>query len=131
MGWDVSKPWYHGSPTKLTWLRIGSTITQDRDLARVFSHKPTLVYQDVDAAGQRILKHNGMQPGYLYRLITPLGAAEIEPHPTSTMEAGQEWLTQCELEVELVEPTLVDAAEVLSEAEVAALYRWAAEQRTT
>lgn len=131
MDWDVSKPWYHGSPTKLTWLRIGSTITQARDLARVFSHKPTLVCQDVDAAGQRILRHNGTQPGYLYRLVTPLGATEIEPHPTSTMEAGQEWLTRYELEVELVEPTLVDAAEVLSEAEVAALYRRAAEQRAT
>jgi len=37
---DYSKPWYHGSPLKLDVLRAGSTMTQWRDLARVFSHKP-------------------------------------------------------------------------------------------
>ncbi|RIK31035.1 MAG: hypothetical protein DCC55_36855 [Chloroflexi bacterium] len=122
MEWDVSTPWYHGSPTKLTSLRTGSTITQDRELARIFSHKPGLVSQDVDGAGKLILKHNGTQPGYLYRLVEPIGPADIEPHPASTMAAGQEWLTRCELQVELVEPTIIDPAEVLSIAEVVALY---------
>lgn len=126
MEWDVSKPWYHGSPTKLTSLRTGSTITQDRELARIFSHKPTLVSQDVDALGKRILKHNGNQPGYLYRLVKPIGPADIEPHPASTMAAGQEWLTTCELQLELVEPTIIDPEEVLSAAEAVASYERAA-----
>jgi hypothetical protein len=126
MEWDVSKPWYHGSPVRLTSLRTGSTITQDRELARIFSHKPTLVSQDVDGAGKRILKHNGTQPGYLYRLAEPVCQTEIEPHPASTMAAGQEWLTTCELQVELVEPTIIDPEELLSAAEVVALYERAA-----
>jgi hypothetical protein len=128
MEWDISKPWYHGSPTKLTWLRIGSTITQDRELARIFSHKPTLVCQDDDVAGRRVFKHNGTQPGYLYRLVAPICETEIEPHPASTMAAGQEWLTRYVLRVELVEPTVIDTEEILSEAEVTILYKRAADQ---
>jgi hypothetical protein len=123
MEWDASKPWYHGSPVKLTWLQMGSTITQDRELARTFSHKPSLVSQDVDAAGKRTIKHNGTQPGYLYRLVKPISQVEIEPHHTSKMGSGQEWLTRHDLEVELVEPTIIDTEEVLSAAEVNDLYK--------
>ena len=47
--WDFNLPWYHGSPLQLKRLRAGSTITQDRDLARVFSHKPSLVSQGTPA----------------------------------------------------------------------------------
>ena len=123
MEWNAGKPWYHGSPSKLTRLRIGSTITQDRDLARIFSHKPGLVSQDVDATGNRILKHTGTRPGYLYRLAEPVKPAEIEPHPASTMGAGQEWLTKREFQVELVEPTTPIPEEVLNAEEVTVLSR--------
>lgn len=33
--WDYSKPWFHGSPMLLNELLVGSTITQDRELARM------------------------------------------------------------------------------------------------
>jgi hypothetical protein len=123
MEWDVSKPWYHGSPVKLTWLRVGSTITQDRELARIFSHKPNLVSQDIDVTGRRRVKHNGTEPGYLYRIIKPITQTEIDPHPRSTIGAGQEWLTRQELEVELLEPTIIDTEEVMSAAEIIDLYK--------
>jgi hypothetical protein len=64
-GWDFTKPWYHGSPKVLDVLRAGSIITQDRELARVFSHKPTLVSVD-DAGEMRQIKHNGTEAGFLY-----------------------------------------------------------------
>ena len=35
--------WYHGSPLVLEVLATDSTITRNRDLARVFSHRPTIV----------------------------------------------------------------------------------------
>jgi hypothetical protein len=40
---DPAQIWYHGSPLELTTLHEGSTITQKRELARIFSHKPTRV----------------------------------------------------------------------------------------
>lgn len=48
MDWDYSRAWYHGSPIVLASLVPGSTITQDKDLARVFSHKPSLVSEWVN-----------------------------------------------------------------------------------
>ena len=57
--WDYAQPWYHGSPLELRVLREGSTITQDRHLATVFSHKPTVVSMEDDGR----LRHNGTQPG--------------------------------------------------------------------
>lgn len=70
---DYTKPWYHGSPLKIDTLRKGSTITQDHDLARIFSHKPTLVSVDDEGA----IKHNGQKSGFLYRIAEKLSLADI------------------------------------------------------
>ena len=56
--------WYHGSPQQLNILREGSSITQNRDLARAFSHKQTLLCVEDDGN----IRHNGILPGYLYRI---------------------------------------------------------------
>ncbi|GLV54119.1 hypothetical protein KDH_09680 [Dictyobacter sp. S3.2.2.5] len=39
--WDYRRTWYHGSQQELTTLRIGSSITQEKAIARVFSHRPS------------------------------------------------------------------------------------------
>ncbi len=118
---DFQQPWYHGSPMLLTVLAIGSTITQDRELARVFSHKPTLVSQDIDDTGQRMIKHTGSVNGYLHRIVEVIGPDDIYPHPYSTMGTGQEWLTARELQVEMIEPTILRIGEHLSDSEIARL----------
>ena len=103
--------WYHGSPLQLTVLRAGSTITRNRDLARVFSHKPRLVSIGDDGA----LQHTGTLPGYLYRIDEPLGPEDVTPHPRTTMPVGLEWLTRRELRLALIGPTEVREEEFLTE----------------
>lgn len=111
-------PWYHGSPLELTTLRVGSTITQRRDLARVFSHKPGMVCIEDDGR----LRHTGKLPGYLYEIAEPVGPDDVVPHPRTTMGPGDEWLISRELRVRLVEVTAVRAEETLSEDDILALY---------
>ena len=119
MEWDPSKPWYHGSPFQLTRIRAGSTITQNRDLARAFSHKPTIV--SISDEGQ--IKHNGVRAGYLYCLAEEPRAEDIYPHPRSSMEEGLEWLTARELAVTLIGPTTTADEEWLAEEEIERLLR--------
>ncbi|MBT5531836.1 hypothetical protein HOK31_02180 [Candidatus Poribacteria bacterium] len=102
--WDYDLPWYHGSPLELTVLREGSTITQNRDLAGVFSHKPSIVAFREHGG---LLGHSGEEPGFLYCVAAPATSADIHPHPTSSMEPGEEWLTDRELRLELIGPTVV------------------------
>lgn len=111
---DYSKTWYHGSPYKLTTIRKGSTITQDYELAKVFSHKPTLV--SISDAGK--IKHNGTTPGFLYYISEDIQPGDITPHPTSTIEYGKEWLTVRELHTGLIGPTQIVADESLTEEEL-------------
>jgi hypothetical protein len=111
--------WYHGSPSELTSIRAGSTITHDRDLARVFSHKPPIVSMADDGS----IRHTGTLPGYLYRVDEPVGAEDIYPHPRSSMPPGAEWLTRRELRLALIGPTEVREEERLDEEEVAELRR--------
>jgi hypothetical protein len=101
MDFDPTQPWYHGSPFELTTIREGSTITQKRELARIFSHKPTLV--SVSDDGQ--IKHNGTIQGYLYAITEGIEPGDVMPHPRTTMAPGDEWLTTRELRVQLLSPT--------------------------
>jgi hypothetical protein len=117
--WDYGKTWYHGSPFELTTLRTGSTITQERDLARVFSHKPTLV--SISDAGD--IKHNGTTPGFLYCVSEDIQPGDVTPHPHSAVEYGKEWLTNRELRVVLIGPTQIVADERLTEEELRELQR--------
>ncbi|MBO3802451.1 MAG: hypothetical protein JTT11_01020 [Candidatus Brockarchaeota archaeon] len=61
MEWDCGAPWYHGPPLKLEFVRRGSTIAQDRELARVFSHKHTIVFISDDGK----IKRDGKVAGFL------------------------------------------------------------------
>lgn len=111
------KPWYHGSPLKLDAIRKGSTITQDRDLARVFSHKPSIV----SVSDEGWIKHDGATPGLLYRIAEKMKPGDIRPHPGSSVREGSEWLTERELRVSLVAPTVVVDEERLTPEEIAEL----------
>jgi hypothetical protein len=111
--------WYHGSPLQLTILRAGSTITRDRDLARIFSHKPPIVSMGDDGA----IQHTGTLPGYLYRIDEPLDLEDVIPHPRTTMQPGLEWLARRELRLTLIGPTVVREEEYMTEEQVAELRR--------
>src|SRR5215213_5671300 len=113
--WDRARPWYHGSDQHLTTLRIGSSITQNRDLARVFSHKPSLVGQS--ASGQ--IQHNGQQPGFLYQIAEAVIADDIYPHPHPVNASRWEWLTTRWIAVQLLENTQVRTDELFSAEEIA------------
>lgn len=114
---DYDKPWYHGSALKLEVLRTGSTITQWRDLARIFSHKPTIV----SISDDRQIQHNGTRPGYLYEIAEPVAPEDVEVHPRTTMGPGDEWLTHRELRLLLIGETTVRAEEFLSNEDIARL----------
>ena len=124
MDFDPTRAWYHGSPLKLTTLHEGSTITQKRKLARIFSHKPTLV--SVSDTGQ--IKHNGTMPGYLYAVADEIQPKDVVPHPRTTMAPGEEWLTTRELCLRLLCFTEPVPEEQLTDAEWAALQRQLTEQ---
>ncbi|MGH2557783.1 MAG: hypothetical protein ACRDJH_01865 [Thermomicrobiales bacterium] len=114
---NKSTPWFHGSPYRLTELKAGSTITQDRALARVFSHKPTLV--SIDDNGE--LQHNGRLPGVLHRLAEQVQTGDLVPVPGSTMAPGKEWLITRPIRVIALEETSPMPGELLSADEEADL----------
>ena len=87
--------WFHGSPLELATLRVGSTITQYRRLAEVFSHKPAIVSAEDDGS----IRHNGIAEGYLYLVADLQQPGDLIPHPSSSMSTGWEWLTTRELPV--------------------------------
>lgn len=86
MDFESSLHWYHGSPSELTSIRAGSTITQNIELRRIFSHKPTIV--PVSDDGQ--IKHNGATPGYLYVVAGPVKQKDVSQHPKTSMAPGDE-----------------------------------------
>jgi hypothetical protein len=118
--WDFSLPWYHGSPLELTVLRAGSSITQDSDIARIFSHKPALMGGPHD--GVRF-KHTGTADGYLYRVAEPVTAADVAPHPHPVNRDKWEWLIQREVRVELIERTHPREEERYTDEEIAEIRR--------
>jgi len=115
----LDSPWFHGSPAQISVLRQGSTITQDRHLAQIFSHKPTIASVEDDGS----IRHNGVLPGFLYLIVEPVSLEDIVPVPRSSMEAGKEWLTLRELCLHVLETTEVLPDEFLSEGEIEALLR--------
>ena len=119
VGIDYSGPWYHGSDQMLTTLRIGSSITQDKSVAKAFSHQPSLVLQ---FGGGRV-RHDGQSPGYLYVISEAIGPDDVRPHPHPVNLDRWEWLTERELTLELIERTVVTAAERLTDQEIAEVRR--------
>ena len=124
---DPAQPWYHGSPLELTTIRQGSSVTQNVELARAFSHKPTLVCVSDD--GQ--VKHNGTTQGYLYAIAEEVKPGDLTPHPRTTMGPGAEWLTTRELRVQLLCSTEVAAREQLTDVELADLRKRLADRHMT
>jgi hypothetical protein len=122
---DGSAPWLHGSPEELDVLREGSTITQDRILARVFSHKPSLVSFDEHGA----IFHNGRRAGILYQVMEEIGPADVTPVPGSTLPPGAEWLITRPVRVAPIERVEIDPEELLTKDEEAELRRRMASMR--
>lgn len=123
---DFSLPWYHGSQLKLTSLRVGSSITQNRNLAKAFSHRPSLV--SMSDRGESLsdrcrVKHDGVTPGFLYTVSEGIDPEDIYPHPHPANADGWEWLTRRELKLEFIEKTVVSDHERLTDEEIAELRR--------
>ena len=117
--YNYSLAWYHGSQQKLTTLRIGSSITQNRNVAKVFSHNPSLVTQSEGGT----VKHDGVTPGYLYTVADEIGPDDVYPHPHPVNVTRWEWLTNRELRLKLIEQTIVTDKERLTGQEIAELKR--------
>ena len=116
--WDYSRTWYHGSQQELTRLRSGSSISQNRDVAKAFSHRPSLLSMSDDS-----LKHDGVTSGYLHIVAEEIAADDVHPHPHPVNAARWEWLTRRELRLELIERTTVTEGESLTDEEIAELRR--------
>ena len=114
---DYIRPWFHGSPHRFSILHKGSTVTQDEELARVFSHEPTLV--SVSDTG--IIKHDGKKSGFLYRIVEDIFPEDVQPHPRSTMQPGNEWITTRDMNIELIGVTFLTPKEILTSEEIAEL----------
>ncbi len=97
---DMSMPWYHGSPMKISILNEGSTITQWRELAEAFSTKPSMLgYDEVFSP----IFHNGTEKGILYIIDEPIELGkDIFQHPRTTMDKGVEFLTKRSLKLKRV-----------------------------
>ena len=115
---DFSRAWYHGSQQELTRLRSGSSITQSRDVAKAFSHRPSLL-----SISDESLKHDGATPGYLHVVAEEIAPDDVRAHPHPVNAARWEWLTRRELRLELIERTEVAVEESLTDEEVAELRR--------
>ena len=116
---DYTLTWYHGSQQKLTKLRVGSSITQNRNVAKGFSHNPSLLTQ----SGGGTVKHDGVTPGYLYTIVDEIGPDDVDPHPHPVNATRWEWLINRELKIELIEQTVVTDGERLTDQEIAAVKR--------
>ncbi len=91
--------WYHGSNRKLKYLRKGSTVTQWRELAEAFSHKPKLLGYEDDGT----ITHNGRKKGYLYIVDEPIKIGiDIYQHPRTTMDENAEFLTRRRIKVKMI-----------------------------
>ncbi len=91
--------WYHGSNQKFELLREGSTITQWRELAEAFSHKPSVLAYEDDGT----ITHNGVEKGYVYVIDEPIQiGVDIYQHPRTTMDENAEFLTKRPLKVKLI-----------------------------
>ncbi|MBQ9950572.1 MAG: hypothetical protein IJO98_00290 [Clostridia bacterium] len=96
---DPKGIWYHGSNARFDVLREGSTITQWRELAEAFSHKPTMLGIEDDGS----IRHNGAEKGFLYAVDEPVEAGvDVYPHPRTTMDENAEWITGRDLKMRLI-----------------------------
>lgn len=91
--------WYHGSNIVFSELQKGSTITQWKELAEAFSHKPKCLGYDDDGN----ISHNGTEKGYLYIIDEPIEiGVDMYRHPRTTMDKNAEFLTARPLKVKMI-----------------------------
>ncbi|MBS7656304.1 MAG: alpha/beta fold hydrolase [Candidatus Bathyarchaeia archaeon] len=114
---DYSRPWFHGSPLRLGLLKKGSTITQDEELARVFSHAPTIV----SVSDEGTIKHDGKRSGFLYRIAEDVFPEDVQLHPHSSLAHGKEWITTRDLRVAQIGVTFIHPKEILTSEEISRL----------
>jgi hypothetical protein len=113
------QPWFHGTPYKLLMLAASSTVTQNREMARVFSHKPAVVTYDADRGA---FKHTGpIFTGYLYQVDEEVGQGDVTVPASSDMNPGDEWVTTRPLRVRLLEETVIRPAEMMGKNELAGM----------
>jgi hypothetical protein len=112
---DYGAAWYHGSPEELTVLRKGSWVTQFKELAKAFSHRPPLIKFVDDNCN---VKHNGRFPGFLYAVAEPVGPEDVI-YLRDT--AQTHWQTNRDLRLQLVAKLPLDDPPQLSQEEVAEL----------
>ena len=115
--WDYTLTWYHGSQVELRKLRTGSSLSQNRQVAKAFSHRPVMVSISNDGT----VKHNGTTPGFLYRIVEEIAPEDVRPHPHPANALHWEWLTNRELDLELLTTTIASESERLSDDEIADL----------
>jgi len=121
---DYDAPWYHGSPEKLTELRKGSWVTQFKEMAKAFSHKPSLISLDDD--GQAV-KHDGQLIGFLYIVSEPIGPDDV----SYLHNTGQtHWQTQRDLRIRYVAELPVGDPPQVTKEEIAELRKNAPEGTT-
>ncbi len=91
--------WYHGSNKVFDVLDIGSTITQWRQLAEAFAHKPAMLCYGDDG----VILHNGQEAGYLYMIDEVIELdKDIYQHPRTTMDKNAEFFTKRLLKVKMI-----------------------------
>ena len=112
---DYTLTWYHGSQQELTTLRVGSSITQDKTVAKAFSHRPSMLSMSEGGT----VKHDGVTPGYLYIVADEISPDDVYPHPHPVNATRWEWLTNRELKLKLIEQTAVTDQERLTDQEIA------------
>ena len=69
------------------------------------------------------VRHNGVEPGYLYVVVDEIGPDDVRPHPHPVNVARWEWLTNRDLRLQLIEETVVSDRKKLPDIEVAAVRR--------
>ncbi len=96
---NIGEVWYHGSNEIFSELKTNSTITQWRELAECFSHKPSVLEYDDEGK----ICHNGTENGYLYVIDEPIKVGvDVIKHPRTTMDENVEFLTMRPLKVKLL-----------------------------
>lgn len=91
--------WYHGSDKIFDILEAGSTITQWKELAEAFSHKPKILFYTKKGK----IYHSGRKKGYLYIIDEPIAVGEdVYKHPRSSMDKNAEFLTKRPLKVKMI-----------------------------
>jgi hypothetical protein len=114
---DRNTPWYHGSPESLPILRKGSWVTQFKEMAKAFSHRPKLISLSDDGLH---VKHDGQQPGFLYMVAEPVAPEDVAYLQNT---AQTHWQTQRDLQVALVAALPINDPPQLTKQEIAELLK--------